>query len=74
MWFTIKLPDGKGYAEFLYAFRGSFLGINNGCGFNCFYLNKNNWKDMWLLDNLYGKSKEIKKYFSKFYDRWSMKC
>ena len=49
----------KWNVEFLYDFRGSLLTPNNW-SFNCFYLNKNNWKDMWLIDNLYGKSKEIK--------------
>ena len=29
---------------------------------------------MRLIDNLYGKSKEIKQHLSKFEDRWSMKC
>ena len=28
---------------------------------------------MWLLDNLYPQSKEIKKHLSKFHDRLSMK-
>ena len=64
----------KWNVEFLYAFRGSLLTTNNRSSFNCFYLNKNNWKVMWLIDNPYGKSKEIKKHLSKFEDRWSMKC
>ena len=50
----------KWNVEFLYAFRGSLSTTNNQSSFNYFYLNKNNWKDMWLIDNLYGKSKEIK--------------
>ena len=50
----------KWNVEILYAFRGSLSTTNNRSSFNCFYLNKNNWKDMWLIDNLYGKSKEIK--------------
>ena len=57
MWNTIKPLYGNGNAEFLYAFRGS-LATNKWSGFKCFYLNKNNLNDMWLLDNLYCKSKK----------------
>ena len=67
------MPFGKENVEFVCAFRGSFIATNNPSGFNCFYLNKNNYK-MWLLDNLYPQCKEIKKHLSKFDDsKWSKK-
>ena len=47
--------------DFIYAFKGGFIATNNPSGFYCFYLNKNKWNDMWLLDKLYRKRKEIKK-------------